>query len=100
MNGIPSYGQVIHDQLIATFTVATERALMATVQEIAAGLGVVTLNGMPVREFFERRKTQETEELIADFADVNPAAASHVKALWDGYNAKNDESAEAESSEA
>lgn len=37
--------------------------------------------GMPIAEFHDRRKRIETGELIADFADVNPTAASHVKAL-------------------
>lgn len=86
MNGTPTYAQVIHEQLVATFSVAAERALIATLEAIAIEAGVATLRGMPVQEFFQRRKAKETEELIADFADVNPTAATHVKALWDRYS--------------
>ena len=82
----PTYAQAIHEQLIATFTVASERALLATVEAIAARVGVVTINGMPVHEFYHRKKETETEQLIADFADVNPTAASHVKTLWDIFH--------------
>ncbi len=78
----PRYGQVIHDQLIATFTIASERALLATLQGIAMQADVSTVEGMDIEEFFQRRKTAEAEELIADFADTNVTAASHVKALW------------------
>ncbi len=81
-----AYERVIQEQLIATATVASERALLGTIETISRAAGVASLDGMPVQEFFQRRKAKETEELIADFADVNPTAATHVKALWDRYS--------------
>lgn len=75
------YENLIWDQLIGTFYIAFERATIATLEAVAAKAGVTSLEGMPIAEFHDRRKRVETEELIADFADVNPTAATHVKAL-------------------
>ncbi len=83
MNCIPSYGQMIHDQLIATFTIASERALLATLDAIATQVGVSTLEGIGIEEFFHRRKTAEAEELIADFADTNVATVSDGQSALD-----------------
>ncbi len=80
---VNAYELAIWDQLISTFYVAFERATVATLEEIASAAGVTSLNGMPVAEFHDRRKRRETEELIADFADTNATAATHVRALLD-----------------
>jgi hypothetical protein len=38
---------------------------------------------MPIREFFERRKRELAEELVADLADTMPALASQIKRAWE-----------------
>jgi hypothetical protein len=44
------------------------------------------IEGFPVRVFFERRKREKSELLVADFADTNPRMASDVKAARDQLN--------------
>ena len=78
---IDPYEIAVWDQLRATFYIAFERATIGTLEAVAAAAGVTSLDGMPIAEFHDRRKRIETEALIADFADVNPTAATHVKAL-------------------
>ncbi|MGI8481654.1 MAG: hypothetical protein ACR2MF_06275 [Chthoniobacterales bacterium] len=63
----------------------SERATIGTLEAIASAAGVSSLDGHSVKEFHARVKRRATEELIADFADTNPAA-SRVKALLDAMD--------------
>jgi hypothetical protein len=79
-----TYDQLILEQLLGVFAVASEQAFLSTLEAIAAKAGIETLDaGMSIRELFYRRKAERTEEMIADFADFNPTAATHVKELYE-----------------
>ena len=56
-------------------------------EALAASLGVSQIQGFPVREFYERKKRRISEDLLRDFADVNVAIASKIKAVWDKMDA-------------
>jgi hypothetical protein len=76
----------IWEHLSKIFLAASEHALLDTIEAIASEAGVSRIEGFPVREFFERRKGEKSEHLVADFADTNPRMASEVKAAWDKLN--------------
>ncbi len=73
------FGQLAHDD-----------ASLEILQVVAAASGVTEINGVPLRVFFERRKREIVERLIADFADTNPALASRVKMAWEKIALAND----------
>jgi hypothetical protein len=50
-------------------------------------VGIGQLNGFPIDEFFERRKGEIAEDLVADFADTFPTLASEVKDAWEELEA-------------
>jgi hypothetical protein len=52
---------------------------------------VTQIEGQSVEEFFHRVKHREAEELVADFAHINIAAATHVEAMWDRLLGENDQ---------
>lgn len=76
------------------FLLASERALLDTIEAIASQAGVSQIEGFSVREFFERRKRETSEELVRDFADTNPRMASDVKAAWDKLDREREDQSE------
>jgi hypothetical protein len=75
--------ELVWEHLREIFLLASEQALLDTVEAIASKVGVSEIDGFPVREFFDRRKREIGERLVADFADTNPRMASDVKAALD-----------------
>jgi hypothetical protein len=75
--------KLVWEQLTSILLVASEQALIDTIEAIATNAGVSQIEGFPVREFFERRKREKGEQLVSDLADANPTLASEVKAAMD-----------------
>jgi hypothetical protein len=53
---------------------------------VATAAGVTEINGVPLRAFFESRKSDIVERLIADYSDINPNLASQMKAVWKKFH--------------
>jgi hypothetical protein len=80
----PTHDQLILEQLLGVFAVASEQAFLSTLEAIAAKAGIETLDaGMSIRELFYQQKAEQTEKMICDFADFNPTGATHVKELYE-----------------
>jgi hypothetical protein len=58
------------------------RGLFEILQTIAKHVGIVNLNGLSIGDFFDRRRCEIAENLIADSADRFPALASQMKFAW------------------
>lgn len=78
------------EMLAEIFTTASGDALLETVKAIAAAAGIKKLQGMPVEEFYHRKKEAIAEQLVADLADSQPARATALKAAWDQIRAESD----------
>ena len=76
----------IQETLISIFQLASEHALISTIEELATACGIQTLQGLLVMNYFQRAKQQHSEHLVADFADMNPTFASSMKKAWDAMN--------------
>lgn len=75
--------EFILQSLQGIFQVADSQATLKTIEELAAALGVSQIHGMPIVEYFHRKKSEMAEDLIRDFSDHNPAAATAIKAAWE-----------------
>ena len=58
-------------------------ALFEIVQAIAKQVGIESLNGFSVEEFFHRRRREIAEKSVAEAADDFPALASQMKLAWE-----------------
>ena len=76
----------IQETLISIFQLSSEHALISTIEELASACGIQTLQGLPVVEYFQGKKQQHAEHLVADFADMNPSFATSMKKTWDAMN--------------
>ena len=74
---------LVFDQMIEIFRLAQDSAVVATLEALADAAQVHQLQGLPVREFYERHKAEQAEHLVADFADTNPGLASAIKRAWE-----------------
>ena len=74
--------EFILQSLDGILQVADSQATLKTIEELAAALQVSQIQGMPLEEYFHRKKTEMADELIRDFSDHNPNAATAIKAAW------------------
>ena len=79
--------EFVWEQLRDFFQKAHNDASFEILASIAKHVGIGQLNGFPIDEFFERRKGEIAEELVADFADTFPTLASEVKDAWEELEA-------------
>ena len=77
----------VWEQLNNFFQKAHNDASFEILASIAKHVGIGRLNGFPIDEFFERRKGEIAEDLVADFADTFPTLASEVKDAWEELEA-------------
>jgi hypothetical protein len=75
--------EFVQEQLADFFRLSYDKALFEIVEVIAKQAGIVTLNSLSIREFFDQRRRQLTEELLSEFADTFPALASQIKQAWE-----------------
>jgi len=73
----------VWEQLNNFFQKAHNDASFEILAAIAKHVGIGQLNGFPIDEFFERRKGEIAEDLVADFTDTFPTLASEVKHAWE-----------------
>ena len=73
----------VWEQLNNFFQKAHNDASLEILTVIAKHVGIEQFHGFPIGEFFERRKGEIAENLVADFADTFPALASQVKHAWE-----------------
>jgi hypothetical protein len=73
----------VWEQLNNFFEKAHNDASFEILAAIATHVGIGQLNGLPIDEFFERRKREIAQNLVADFADTFPAIASQIKRAWE-----------------
>ena len=76
----------VYEHLIKTFEMAGHDALLEIVLRIAESAGITSIEDLPVRDFYEKRKYEISEDLVRDYADTNPSMASKVKEIWDILN--------------
>jgi hypothetical protein len=74
--------EFVLEQLQDIFQLAYNDALFEILQTIAKHVGIVDLNGLSIGDFFDRRRREIAENLIADSADTFPALASQMKLAW------------------
>jgi hypothetical protein len=74
--------EFVWGQLNRFFQKAHNDASFEILVAIGKQVGIEQLHGFPIEEFFERRKAEIAEELVADFADTFPTLASEVKHAW------------------
>ena len=67
----------------AICAMASDLANSEAVAKLAEALGVQTLGGYPIMEFIERAKAAHFDELVRDFADVNPTLAAKILKMAD-----------------
>ena len=84
------------EMLSQIFINAAVDALGETIEAVAAELGVSQIQGMPIQEFYGRRRRSIAEHLVADFADGHPAMASQMKAAWDKVDLEQEKQREAD----
>lgn len=84
------------EMLSQIFINAAVDALGETIEAVAAELGVSEIQGMPIQEFYGRRRRSIAEHLVADFADCHPAMASQMKAAWDKVDLEQEKQREAD----
>jgi hypothetical protein len=73
----------VQNTLISIFQIASEHALISTIEELASACGIHTLKDLPVMQYFQETKQRHAEHLVADFADMNPSFATSMKQAWD-----------------
>ena len=74
--------QFITKHLTKVFEMAQHDALVEVVTKIAEASGVKEIEGLSIKDFYNKRHGEISEELVKDYADTNIAMASKVKSLW------------------
>ena len=87
-----SHDDLVQDTLISVFQLASEEALISTLEALAAASGVTHLQGHSLREYFETVKLSHAEHLVAEWADDNPSFASEMKRAWDSMHPESGDS--------
>jgi hypothetical protein len=77
----PDHHEII-EHLTKTMELAGDRALYELVLAIARHVGIRTVQGTTLDDFYCQRVDAIAEELVAAYADENPSKASKVKELW------------------
>jgi hypothetical protein len=76
------------DTLQDIFILSAQEGLVSTLEAIASELGVSQIQGIPIEEYYERKRRAIAENHVADFADMNMKLASHIKEEWKKLDAK------------
>jgi hypothetical protein len=72
-------------------TIAACTSLLETIEEIAAAIGINQIKGMPIREYYDRRRGAMEGDLMRDLADTNHLLASKVKEASEQITTNNDQ---------
>lgn len=69
----------VNELLAEAFNVASREALVSTVAEVCAVLGVTHLKGLPVLDYYRKIQGILVEDLNRELADSNAAVATKLK---------------------
>lgn len=72
-------------------TIAACTSLLETIEEIAAAIGIAQIKGMPIREYYDRRRDVMEGDLMRDLADTNHMLATKVKQASEQITNNNDQ---------
>jgi hypothetical protein len=76
----------IVDRLLASTVLQQAQIdnLLTLFEFLAKHLGLNMLDGLSIRDWFQKEKVDQTERILIDFENQNPAAAALLQSFIDG----------------
>ena len=73
------------DQLTVGLMIRTGSidALYGIVKLLAARAGLATLDGLPVKEWYRKTKTDRVERFLLEVEEISPGYAARLQVIWD-----------------
>ena len=69
------------DSLTASVLISQVQAelLLALIEEVAKRTGLTQIDGLPLRDWFQKKKIEQLQRALIAIEDASPAAAAHLE---------------------
>lgn len=74
------------ENLNKALDMASQKALIASIEALATACGLTHLEGIPVREFYDRERKRILDERLPHYSDLNPSQLADMKFVLDNQS--------------